>query len=157
MKTQIENLIAQPDFTENIAWRRRHFHSNETIVHEGEEGNALFFIEQGRLRVNVQVALENRCNIQQGISDLEAGDIFGEVCLHGSYVRMASVMALTDGVLIEIDGGQLNAYLDQWPVLGYQFFKALFAIFVKRLSLANNRIESLFIWGLKAHGIEKHL
>ncbi|MEQ1530689.1 MAG: cyclic nucleotide-binding domain-containing protein [Methylococcales bacterium] len=157
MKEQIENIIADPLFLENTAWRRRHFQASEVVINEGEQGNALFFVEQGTLRVNVQIALQDSRSIQQGLSNLQPGDIFGEICLHGSYVRTASVIAITDATLLEINGVKMNAYLDEHPVLGYQFYKALFEIFIKRLTLANDRIESLFAWGLKAHGLDKHL
>ncbi len=157
MKKQIDNIISDPAFQENVAWKRRRFESDQFIIREGEEGNTLFFVEQGKLRVNMQVTIEERNKIQQGLTDLRAGDIFGEICLHGSYLRTASVKAISDGTLLEINGEQLNRYLDKNPQTGYLFFKSLFEIFIKRLDLANNRIGSLFVWGLKAHGIDKHL
>ena len=58
---------------------------------------------------------------------------------------------------VEIDGEQLSRYLDAHPEIGYRVLKTLFAIVIERLSSANRRIEYLLGWGLKAHGIEKHL
>lgn len=157
MKDLIHTLITDPAFAENLAWRKRPFGCNENIIEEGDEGNSLFFVEEGKLQVNVGAALEQNRNIQQGIGKLRAGDLFGEISLHGAYPRTASVKAISEGLLLEIDSVHLNDYLDQHPAFGYQFYKALFHVLIKRLDLANNRVESLFVWGLKAHGIEKHL
>ena len=104
MKTSIENIINDPNFLEGIAWKYRQFHANEIIVHKGEVGKSFFFIEEGKLRVTIHVEVEERRNIQAGISDLEKGDFFGEISLFESRVRTASVTAITDGRLLEFDG-----------------------------------------------------
>ncbi|MDD5578046.1 MAG: cyclic nucleotide-binding domain-containing protein [Methylobacter sp.] len=157
MKIPIEDMLIDPEFPEGIAWNRRRFHANEVIVKEGEVGKSLFLIEEGLLRVTIHVELKEQRNVKPGIRDLEKGDIFGEVCLYKSQVRNASVNAVTAGCLLEIDGERLGIYLDAHPVQGYLFYKGLFEILVERVNLGNHRIEYLLAWGLKAHGIEKHL
>lgn len=157
MKDSIKNIVDDPQFTEGLAWVRRRFQANETIVKAGEMGNSLFFIEDGKLRVSVHVELEERRKVQPGVSDLEQGAIFGETCLYESHVRTASVIAISDGSLLELDGKMLSAYLDEHPVQGYLFFKRLFEIIFDRLNRGNRTIESLLAWGLKAHGIDTHL
>ena len=157
MKTSIENIINDPNFPKDIAWKLREFHANEIIVHRGDAGKSFFFIEEGNLRVTVHVELEERRNIQAGISDLEKGDFFGEISLFESRIRTASVTALTDGRLLEFDGAMLGAYLDKNPIQGYLFFKHLFETLILRMTSGLHKIESLMAWGLKAHGISKHL
>ena len=157
MKTSIENIINDPDILEGIAWKHRQFHANEVIVHRGEAGKSFFFIEEGKLRVTIHVELEERRNIQAGINDLENGDFFGEISLFESHIRTNSVTAITDGCLIEFDGELLSAYLDKHPIQGYLFFKHLFETLIIRMTSGIHRIESLMAWGLKAHGISKHL
>ncbi|MGZ8186299.1 MAG: cyclic nucleotide-binding domain-containing protein [Methylobacter sp.] len=157
MKLPIEEMLIDPEFPEGMAWNRRRFHANEIIVKEGEIGKTLFMIEEGRLRVSIQVELDKQRNIQPGIRDMGKGDIFGEVCLYKSQVRNASVTAVTEGSLLEIDGERFGIYLDAHPIQGYLFYKSLFEILIERVNCGNDRIESLLAWGLKAHGIEKHL
>ena len=48
-------------------------------------------------------------------------------------------------------------YLDKHPVQGYLFFKQLFETLITRMNSGIHKIESLMAWGLKAHGISKHL
>jgi CRP-like cAMP-binding protein len=157
MKIPIEDMLIDPKFPEGIAWHRRRFHANEIIVKESEVGKTLFIIEEGMVRVTIQVELREQRNVKPGIRDLEKGDIFGEVCLYKSQVRNASVTAVTEGCLLEIDGERLSIYLDAHPFQGYLFYKSLFEILIERVNRGNHKIEYLLAWGLKAHGIEKHL
>lgn len=157
LKDSIKDIVDDPKFTEGVAWVRRHFQVNETVVKEGELGRSLFFIEEGKLRVSVHVELEERRRVQPGISDLGQGEIFGETCLYESRVRTASVIAITDGSLLEIDGEKLNVYLNGHPTQGYLFFRRLFEILFERMDRGNHTIEYLLAWGLKAHGIDTYL
>jgi CRP-like cAMP-binding protein len=157
LKHSIENIINEPDFKEGIAWKRRQFHANEVIAHKGDIAKSFFLIEAGVLREMIQVAVEERRNIQAGINDLEKGDFFGEVSLFERSERTNSVIAITDGCLIEIDGQMLETYFDNNPVQGYLFFKQLLKTLINRMISGTHRVESLMAWGLKAHGISKYL
>lgn len=150
MERLINEIINDPTFIKGIAWERWNFYANETIVKEGDVGKSLFYIEHGQLRVSVQVEFEDRRkNAKTGLGDLGKGDLFGDTCLHDSCVRTASVIAMTDGCLLEINGEKLGSYLDAHPIKGYAFYKKLFDILFKRLSSGNRRIEYLLAWGLK--------
>lgn len=153
----INNIIADPLFAEGDAWKLRLFQENEVILHEGELGKSIYIVQEGKLRVSVSVALEERRKVRPGICDLAVGDIFGEVSLYEAGIRNASVTAVTDGSILEIDGVHLSDYLDAHSTVGYLFYKGLFEILIKRLALENHRVESLLAWGLKAHDIERHL
>lgn len=157
LKHSIENIINDPSFQEGIAWKRRQFHVNEIIAHQGDIGKSFFLIEEGTLRETIKVAVEERRNIQAGVSDLEKGDFFGEISLFELSERINSVTAITDGYLIEIDGKMLSAYFDNNPVQGYLFFKQLLKSLITRMISGTHRIESLMAWGLKAHGLSKYL
>ncbi len=150
MEKIINEIINDPCFMEGAAWDRRNFYANATIVKEGDVGKSLFFIESGQLRVSVDVELEERRSAKPGIGDLSKGDLFGDTCLHESGVRTATVIAITDGCLLEINGERLGAYLDAHPLKGYVFYKQLFEILFNRLNNGNRRIQYLLAWGLKA-------
>lgn len=149
MENLIKEIINDPSFLKGIAWERRNFNAHQTIVKEGDVGKSLFFIESGQLRVSVHVEMEERRNLETGVSDLSKGDLFGDTCLHESGIRTASVTAMTSGSLLEINGEKLGAYLDAHPLKGYEFYKKLFEILFKRLQNGNRRIEYLLAWGLK--------
>jgi len=157
MNNILGDILGDPHFPEGSAWKRRSFSNNDIIVEEGQEGGSLFFIEEGQLRVTGNVELEENKHIQPGIWELSAGEIFGEIALYESQLRTASVRATSKGNLVEINGDKLGIYLDAHPSLGYLFYKDLFEILISRLNRANHRVNDLFAWGLKVHGIEQDL
>lgn len=150
MENLIREIVNDPKFVQGDAWKRWRFRANEIIVKEGDVAKSLFLIEDGQLRVSVHVELEERQNVKTGVGDLIKGDIFGDTCLHESSVRTASVIATTDGCLLEINGKRLSQYLDSHPIKGYAFYKKLFEVLFRRLDNGNRRIEYLLAWGLKA-------
>ncbi len=133
----MENIISDPEILEGMVWKHRQFHANEIIVNKGELGKSFFFIEEGKVRVTIHVAMGERRNIQAGVNDLQEGDFFGEIALFEARLRTATVTAITDQ--------------------GYFFMKHLFGTMVTRMTSGVDRLESLMAWGLKAHGISKHL
>jgi len=157
LKNILHEILENPQFEEGVAWKRHNFKANEQVVKQGELGETLFVIEEGALRVTGNVELDDKKNMQTGICDLEKGSIFGETCLHESSPRIATVIAVTDSCVFEVDGLKLSVFLDAHPVLGYLFYKNLFEISVTRLNKANQRVEHLMAWGLKVHDIEKYL
>ena len=73
--------------------------ANRTIFWEGDPADALFFLKQGKLKLTV--------TSQQGkeaiIAVLDKGDFFGEGCLAGQPLRMATATAITDCSLVRLD------------------------------------------------------
>lgn len=157
MESILKKIIGSPEFVEGIAWKQRTFITNEVIVKQGELGETLFLIQSGILRVTGHVTLDEDKHIQPGLCDLKQGSLFGETCLHESSPRMATVIAVTEGTLIEVVGKHLSIFLDTNPALGYLLYKKMFAAYVSRLDKANQRVENLMAWGLKVHEIDKYL
>ncbi len=126
-------------------------------IREGEKERKMYLIERGSLRVSCRVELEDNRAIQPGLHDLGAGDLFGELALFEAHPRTASVVAIDEGELLEIDCRRLSAYLEQHPEIGYAILKIMFQVLIDRLGRTNRRVERLMTWGLKVHGIDKHL
>ena len=143
MKNILKNILGHSSFSEGIAWKRCKFSSNEIIFHENDKADSLFFIEAGVLRVTSHMELNDLGNIHPGLCDLIKNDVFGEASLYQIGIRSASVIAITEGNLIEINGERLSIYLDDHPVQGYLFYKRLFEIQVERLNRANLRVKEL--------------
>jgi len=157
LKGILKEIIESPQMLEGQAWKRKQFQINDIVVKEGELGDSLFFIEEGELRVTGRVDLGKNKHIQPGIGDLKAGLIFGESCLHKSLPRIATVTAIIEAQVLEINGKQLNNYFESNPTQGYLFYKELFDILIGRLNRSNHTVETLMAWGLKAHEIDQYL
>ncbi len=157
MKDILKDILSHPQFKEGVAWKRRKIGTGEMIIRQGEMGDTLFFLEDGVVRVLGDAELGEKQHISPGLCDLGPGAVFGDVCLYEPQKRTASVVALSDVLLLEINGSMLSVYLDDHPVEGYLFLKVLFQTMVKRLALANDRIGHLLAWGIKAYDIDKYL
>lgn len=157
MKQILDEILSSPQFSEGSAWKRVVYTAGEKIIEKGDVGSTLVLIEEGAVRVLGGAELEGNIKITPGLCDLDAGAVFGDICLYGTHRRTASVIALKNTRVLEIRTDMLSVYLDDHPIEGYLFLKALFEIMATRLETANERIEKLLAWGIKAHDIDKYL
>lgn len=130
---------------------------NERIIRQGDHDRYLYVLQSGKVRVSARVGIEGERHIQPGLVDLGPGAVFGELNLFEAGTRSASVVAIEEGCLLRIDAARLVDFLDQHPDLGYQLLRHFFLVLDERLRKADQRVEQLMAWGLKAHGIEQHL
>lgn len=157
MKQILDEILRHSQLPEGVAWSRKRYMAGDKIVEKGRLGNTLFLVETGTARVLGGVEIEDNVRLTPGLCDLKAGAVFGDICLYESRPRTASVVALTDICLLEIRSDMLSVYLDDHPVEGYLFLKRLFEVMAVRLELANERVDRLLAWGIKAHDIDKYL
>jgi CRP-like cAMP-binding protein len=139
-----------------IAGRRR-YETAEAIITEGAEDRCVYLLETGVARVSERIEIEGAKHIQPGLCDLAAGDVFGELSLFEAAPRSASVVAVEPCEVLVFDAEKLSLHFDSHPDQGYAVLKALFGVLNQRLRQADKRLGSLFAWGLKAHGIDRHL
>ncbi len=91
--------------------RERRFAPGETIVREGDRGLSMFIVESGRLGVSVH----GKVGQSQRLAVLEEGAAFGEISLLTGDPRSATVRALTEATLLEIDKSTLSPILRENP------------------------------------------
>jgi len=65
---------------------------NQTIFSQGDRADAVFFVERGKVKLTVL----SRQGKQAVIGVLGPGSFFGEGCLAGQPIRMATATAITD-------------------------------------------------------------
>lgn len=155
--SNIHALLQDPRLVEAGIAERCRYEAGQAIIEEGSEERGVFLIETGCVRVLERIELEDRRHIQPGICDLAAGDVFGELSLFDEGPRLASVVAVEPCEVLAFDAISLAGYLDANPAFGYPVLKELFLILSCRLRQTDRRLGSLFAWGLKAHGIDRHL
>lgn len=155
--SNIRAILSDPRFLQAGIAARRCYETGETIIEEGSGDRGVFLIESGSVRVLERIELEDRRHIQPGLCDLGGGDVFGELSLFEEGPRLASVVAVEPCEVLAFDAAGLAEYLEGHPELGYRVLKELFTILTCRLRQTDRRLGSLFAWGLKAHGIDRHL
>ena len=150
-------ILSDPTLMERGIAQRFQFAVGDNIVNEGDSGRGLFLLEAGKVRVSSRVDLENDRHIHPGLCDLEAGGIFGELSLMDDQPRSATVTVIEAATVLQFDVPRLMGFFDEFPEKGYVVLKSLCKGLSQRLRQADKRLESLFAWGLKAHGMDQHL
>lgn len=106
---------------------------DEAVFSDGEEGETLFVLAHGTVKVLKQGRLLNL---------LHQGDCFGEMAnfAERKFTRTSDVVAKTNATLIEIKPKVLEKTSAECR---YQFSDSFLRMLVKRLSVANTRISHL--------------
>lgn len=114
-------LSAEERETVAAAARERRYAEGETIVREGERSSSMFLVESGRVGVSIQGAGGDT----RRLAVIESGSAFGEISLLTGEPRSATVRALTETVLIEIEKESLAPVLQANPALVEAFGESM--------------------------------
>jgi hypothetical protein len=107
--------------------------SGEVIVREGDPGDQLYLLLEGRVRVFKNYGSSN----EDELRDLTAGSYFGEMAILGGGERLATIVTLEHSHLLSLDGNSLRELLMQMPDISFEIFRVL----VDRVRAAEDRIE----------------
>ncbi len=77
---------------------KQNYKKGELIFSEGDTADYVYFIESGRVSILIR-----KFTAQQEIATLGPGEYFGEMAVFYKDKRTASVVALTDAVLLSVD------------------------------------------------------
>ena len=105
------------------------YKKNQNIYCQGELAEAVFYIQKGRVKLTV--LSEQGKEAVVGI--LEAGQFFGEGCLNGHPLRIATTTALEDCTITAITKAAMMATLHDEP--------AFSQMFITYLLTRNSRVE----------------
>jgi predicted RND superfamily exporter protein len=106
----------------------RKFEPGEAIVRQGEEGDQMFVIIQGRTEVYVDDGKQRRY-----IRDLVRGDVFGEMALVRQAPRTADIVAATRVEALAVDQRFLDRIQRRYPRIASRVFLNLTKILSDRL------------------------
>ncbi len=104
----------------------RTYQKNEVIIKQGEPGAGLFIILTG----SVQVTSKTRPGLPDAkLNILNKGEFFGEMSLLDGYPRAATVTALTETQLVELDRWAFHDALRREPSIAV----AMLPVLTKRI------------------------
>jgi CRP-like cAMP-binding protein len=103
---------------------------DRSIFLQGQPADALFYIRRGKVKLSVISQLGKEAII----AILSAGEFFGEGCLAGQIVRMASAAAMTDCTFDKIEKSLMQRMLHEHHDIS--------ELFVKHLLSRNIRYEA---------------
>jgi CRP/FNR family transcriptional regulator, cyclic AMP receptor protein len=105
------------------------FHKNQHVFEQGDVADTVFYIQRGKVKLTV-VSEQGK---EAVIGILEPGQFFGEGCMNGHPLRIATTTAMEDCVITSITKASMIAAIHDEPK-----FSELFMAF---LLTRNSRIE----------------
>ncbi len=117
------------------ALSRRRVARGHTVFREGAEGNRLFVVLAGKVKIWRRAA-DGRENM---LAVLGAGEMFGELSLFDPGPRTASATTLTEADLASLDHSELRPWLRERPEVAMPLLQAL----ARRLRRTNEAMGDL--------------
>jgi CRP-like cAMP-binding protein len=105
------------------------FKKNDIVFSQGDPAESIFYIQKGKVKLNVQS--EHGKEAVVGI--MEAGQFFGEGCLNGHSVRVATTVTMEDSVIASITKAAMRATLKSEPRFS--------ELFLNYVLTRNSRVE----------------
>ena len=114
---------------------RRRYPKDTVVFFENEQGDTLFMILEGRVRVTI-LGDDGREVI---LSVLSPGDFFGEIALLDNEPRSATAIAAEDSELLLLQRNEFQGAMSENPSIS----GALIRVLTARLRRANHQISTL--------------
>lgn len=99
------------------------YRKNAKIYSQGEPADSVFYVQEGKVKVCVISELG-----KEAVVALHGeGDFFGEGCLTGQPLRLGTVVAMTDSVIMRLDKASVIRVLHDEPKFAETFMAHLLA------------------------------
>lgn len=97
------------------------YNAGDTVFSQGSTGNYMYVV----LRGSVEIRRE-RDGVERKVAELGPGEIFGELAVVDSEVRMASVIAVQDNTqLVAVDQARFVYLTSQQPVFALTVMRVM--------------------------------
>ena len=134
----LENLTASELSKIERVSKRLAIPKGEEIITEGSHADSLYLIQSGLVKV---VKKDEYTLSEETIVILESGDSFGEMAIIDKDVRSATVIALEDSALIEIDKKSLEDLFDKNTNIALKLYRSFVHLLCDRLKETNKRLS----------------
>lgn len=111
--------------------------SGSVIYSQGEPADSIYFIHDGEIRIST-VSAHGK---EAVVAILRAGDFFGEGCLAGQEVRIATAAALTDSSIVRVERATIVRVLQENRAAAGAFTSHLLA---RNIRMEADLIDQLF-------------
>jgi CRP/FNR family cyclic AMP-dependent transcriptional regulator len=105
------------------------YRKDQIVYTQGEAADSVFYIRSGKVKQTV-VSEQGK---EAVVALLETGDFFGEGCLTGQQLRLATVCAVTESVIMRITKAGITRVIHEEP--------AFAELFIAHLLARNSRVE----------------
>lgn len=114
----------------------KNFAKNEVIFHEGDPGDEMFIIQEGKVKISKKIG-----DVHKTLAILDKGEFFGEMAILNNKPRSATAEVIEESVLLVIDRKTFETMIRNNVEIATRMIKKL----ASRLQEADNQIEVLLI------------
>ena len=133
------------------SFRERRLKKGDVLFRAGDAGEELYLIRDGSIVVSKPVT----GRVEQVLSRLAAGEVFGEMSVFGDERRRsATCQAEIDTMLYSLDRDSLNRFVAGSPLAAAKFFQQMAQVAFKRLRDSSDLVAEGTRWGLEATGLD---
>jgi len=100
-----ESLLAEVSYGKSVTEIER----KRPVFRQGDPADAVFFLSRGK----VKLAVTSKQGKEAIVAILDPGDFFGEGCLAGQPLRMATATAMTDCTLVRLEKAAMARMLHE--------------------------------------------
>jgi CRP/FNR family transcriptional regulator, cyclic AMP receptor protein len=113
------------------------YRKDQIVYTQGEPANSVFYIQSGQIKTTVVSEMGK----EAVVSLLGTGDFFGEGCLTGQPMRLATVSAMTECVIVRISKADITRVIHEEPAFAELFIAHLLA---RNLRVEEDLVDQLF-------------
>jgi CRP-like cAMP-binding protein len=113
------------------------YRKNDKIFSQGDPADAVFYIQAGQ----VKVCIISELGKEAVVALHGKGEFFGEGCLTGQPLRLGTVAAMTDSVIMRIDKGAIVKVLRDEPKFSETFMAYILA---RNARVEEDLVDQLF-------------
>jgi CRP/FNR family transcriptional regulator, cyclic AMP receptor protein len=110
---------------------------DELVFTQGEPADSVFYIQSGKVKKTV-VSEQGK---EAVVALLGTGDFFGEGCLTGEPLRLATVSAMTECVIVRISKADITRVIHEEPAFAELFIAHLLA---RNIRMEEDLVDQLF-------------
>ena len=116
---------------------KKKYKARKNIFQQGDPADSVFYIREG----NVKLSVVSEQGKEAVVGILGAGDFFGEGCLAGQPVHMASAVTMTASTIVGIEKDTMMGVLHDEPKLSEMFIAYLLA---RNIKFEADLVDQLF-------------
>jgi CRP-like cAMP-binding protein len=117
--------------------RMDNYAEGQTVFSQGDPCDAIFYIQEGQVKVTI-VSDKGK---EAVVAIFGVGQFFGEACLTGGTLRLATVTALTGAVIVRLEKAAMQRVLHEEPAFAEMFITHLLT---RNLRTEADLVDQLF-------------
>lgn len=113
------------------------YSKGQTVFLQGDAADSVFFIQKGKVKITV-ISEQGK---EAVVAFLSANEFFGEACLAGQTLRVATVAAMMESVIVRLDKAAIIRILREEPAFSELFITHLLS---RAIRVEADLVDQLF-------------